>query len=341
LRVGLIARSEHRGLGVQSWEFYRHVQPFKVLLVDMARDAGYETHPDWFPGATVVPYQTELDLNTCRKRIQDLDVVYSAETFYDWRVCDWAREMGVRTVCHLMPEYFRHGIDRGLTHPDVWWTPTSWRRAMLPSSIRLVPVPIALERFTDRSSHMHSPLKWLHVAGVVASGDRNGSMVVRQALPLLKREHVVRIRTLTSIPRPSAGERTYVELIVRPAKEYWQLYDDADALLSPRRYAGLSLPAMEAMAAGLALVMTDCEPQQSEWPILPLPAAVSGSVQIAGGSIPLANVAPEVLAARMDWLADHPDEIAAGKRRARAFAERMSWERLAPQIRIELERACQ
>lgn len=345
VKVGLIARSEDRGLGNLTWEWAQHMHPDRVLVVVPNHAARQRL--DRYPGATVLRWNHRgngtLDEQVVREWLDGLDIVYTAETFYDWRVCDWARDMNVRTVCHVMPEYFRHhGIGgRDLPVPDVWWTPTRWRFDQLARGTRVVPVPVALERFMDHEPWtMHSPPKWLHIAGVVASGDRNGSAVVREALPMLKREHVFRIRALTGIPRPRAGRLVTVELVTRPASEYWQLYGDADGLVSPRRYAGLSLPAMEAMAAGLALVMTDCEPQRSEWPIIGLPAETAGSVTVAGGTIPLVNVAPEVLAARLDWLADHPEEIASAKRRARKFAESMAWDRLAPQIHVELERAC-
>lgn len=342
MKVGLVARSEDRGLGNLTWEFAQHMNPDRVLLV--VPNHHFRQRFERYPGATVLRWDHRrsdaLDERVVREWLDGLDVVYSAETFYDWRMCDWARELGVRTVCHLMPEYFRHGDDARLATPDVWWTPTRWRLNQLPRSTRVVPVPVALERFTVREPwDMQGPPRWLHIAGVLATGDRNGSKVLRDALKLLKREHVVRIRTLTPAHPPRAASSVKVEMITKPTAEYWQLYADAEALVSPRRYAGLSLPAQEAMASGLALVMSDCEPQRSEWPIIALPAETAGSIRVAGGTIPLVNVAPEVLAARLDWLADHPEEITAAQRRSRRFAEQHSWERLAPQIRTALSRA--
>lgn len=340
MKIGLVARSENRGLGNLSFDWYEHMHPDRVLVVVPNHNA--KQRLDRYPGATVVKWNHRrdgtLDEAIVKEWLRGLDVVYSAETFYDWRVCDWARELGVRTVCHVMPEYFRHG-DHELPEPDAWWTPTSWRRATLRPATRLVPVPIAVERFAVNPLTCERP-RWLHVAGVPASGDRNGTNVVRAAMRMLTREHTVSIRSTVPLPRPTADPHVRLLTSLRPVAEYWDLYHEMDALIYPRRYGGLSLPAREAMAAGLAVVMTDCEPQASEWPIIPLDSTIGGSVTVAGGTIPLHNVAPPVLAARMDWLADHPDELAAARRNSRAYAETQSWERLEPMIRAELERVC-
>lgn len=342
MRVGLIARGENRGLGILTREWARHMAPAATLLMLPAHDL--PIHAEWFPPTTAVTAldseRRVVDEERVREWLRGLDVVYSAETFYDWRICDWAREAGVRTVCHLMPEYWPHGRHL-LPAPDAWWAPTRWRLNHLPESTRVVPVPVALDRFTVHEPRtMDGPPRWLHVAGAPAAADRNGTKPFLASLALLIQAHHVTVRHQTARSvNPRLGQQTSFAW-VGEAPEYWELYDGADALVLPRRYGGLSLPALEAMAAGLALVMTGCEPQRSEWPIVPLHAVPQGVLRLHATSLALMTTTPRLIARTLDRLAKDRAELAAAQVAARAFAEAHSWEALRPQIEAELERAC-
>jgi hypothetical protein len=324
-----------------SVEWYRHMRPDRTLLIEPPHNL--PIHREWFPDATVCQLSKTrevLDEKLVREWLDGLDVVYVGETFYDWRICDWARDANARTVCHVMPEYWLHGL-HDLPSPDVWWTPTRWRLGSLPAETRVVPVPIATERWPEPAGFsVDRPPRWLHVAGARAAADRNGTRIVLRALRHLVREHDVRIRSQDEyLPSPTVPRKVHLEVLTTPTVDYWQLYDGADLLVLPRRYAGLSLPALEAMGAGLGLVMSATEPQLSEWPIIGLDTIEKGILRSSCGPIPLADVTPTALAARMDWLADHPDEILGAQKRARVFAESQSWAVLEPTIRGELERA--
>jgi glycosyltransferase involved in cell wall biosynthesis len=56
-RLGLIVRMDNRGLGVQSWELYRHLRPDKTLAIEMGMWSPYvRNHPERFPDARIAPY---------------------------------------------------------------------------------------------------------------------------------------------------------------------------------------------------------------------------------------------------------------------------------------------
>lgn len=352
MKVGLIARSEDRGLGNLTWEWAEHMQPERVLLVvpqtqvrhAVAQRPERYAHHD----LTVVQWEHGVDLDPAaeaqvRRWLDGLDVVYSAETFYDWRICEWARDMKVRTVCHVMPEFYRHGHLDAPPGPDTWWAPTRWRLEHLDPATRLVPVPIATERFRRPRRPPERPPRWLHIAGTRAAGDRNGTRLFLTAMRYLRERHDVYVRAQgPTLTPPRTARHTNVTMVRGHAGEYWQLYDDVDALVLPRRYAGLSLPALEAMGAGLAVAMTDAEPQRSEWPIIPLDPAPSarGSIRTAAGEIPLVGVDPRAIAATMDDFARKPSLLVQARGAAQRFAQANSWEQLEPTVRAELERAC-
>lgn len=339
MRVGLIARSESRGLGTQSWEFFRHVLPSKTLLIDMARDAGYETHPEWFPGATVMPWKDELDLSACRKWLDGLDVIYAAETYYDWRFVELARKMGVATVCHVNPEFFKHHSNDD-PHPTVWWSATTWRLEHLPVGTRVVPMPVPLDRFPEPAVDVGDPIRWLHVQGRRAVADRNGTDCLFRALKRTRQPHDVLV--LTQNPRKAVPVRVKPNVTLRVEKgpeDYWELYEGRDALVLPRRYGGLCLPVLEAVGAGLAVMMTDLEPQRSMWPIEGVKCALGRSIDTPGGMISLGHTNPSVLAHAMDRWAEDPGLVRKAQGESRAFALANSWEAKLPEIMEELRQA--
>lgn len=337
MRWGLIARSEDRGLGVMLWEMHRHLQPDRTLLVDMGELArGFPMHPDRYPGATVVPWRDgTLPEAPVRAWLAGLDVVYTAETFYDWRVPLWAADAGCAAVCHVMPEF--HVERPGL--PVVWWAPTTWRLDTLPAGTPVVPVPVATDRFSGRSPERAGPLRVLHVGGHKAMADRNGTNSVEQAVRRVRRPMRVTLASQdTRTVRPY--RRGEVQLVVgAPAADYWRLYDDQDVMVLPRRYGGLCLPAQEAMAAGLAVVMTEAEPQVSTWPVRTVPTRGRGRIRTAAGVLQLVAADTAGLAQALDALAAHPADVAMLQRGSLAWAQAHSWEALGPTYMEALARA--
>lgn len=355
MKVGLVARGNNRGLGILSREFARNMQPDRTLLVqpDAARDAGLQLHSEWFdPDAMHTGWAHDLDEKQCRKFCAGLDVIVGMETFYDWRLCDWARDEGARTVCWAMPEYFKHldnpynRFPKDLPWPDQWWNPTCWRQEHMPKGTRVVPVPIATDRFPRYWPTLgEEPPTWLHVVGARTQGDRNGTNIFLDALKLLKQEHRVIFRSQGDAiyPNGSVGRHVHVETHTTELAEYWDLYGDYKsappvALVMPRRYGGLCMPALEAMGAGLALVMPDVEPQRSSWPIIPILSPEGGPITTSAGKFHMCAPEPADLARRMDWHAKRPSTLRAKMRESRTFAEANSWDALRPTIVAELER---
>lgn len=352
MRVGLIGRGEDRGLGNLTREWARHMVPERTLLVrpDSARDAGLVQHREWFDEDAIrISFGASglLDLDIVRGFLEGLDVVYSAETFYDWRVCDLARELGVRTVCHAMPEYFKHTPNAHNYFPDdlppadVWWAPTTWRLEHLPEGTEVVPVPIPTDRWLPRDTAVTTAIpRWLHTIGSRAASDRNGTRIFLAALKHVKRDHEVIIRSQSEpfYANGGYGRNVHLRTSSLDVADYWELYADADALVLPRRYGGLCLPALEGMGAGLALVMPEVSPN-CDWPIIPIEAPFLNALTTSAGSIPICAADPKSLARAMDTCAAQPHRLAEAQAASDAFAEEYSWHRRRGPMWEALERA--
>lgn len=346
MRVGLLARAEDRGLGLQSWEFARAMKPARVLVVDMGELArGFPAHLDRYPGATVVQYERgELPERQVREWLDGLDVVVTFETFYDQRIPAWADAAGVATVNQANAEFLP---PRGSLpcNPTRWWAPTPWRLSHLPEGTRVVPVPVADDRFTFRAPTPAADgvLRVLHVAGHAAAADRNGTGLVLETLRRL--EPPMRVRIVTQDEKLRSGPRIRtgidLEVVTGGVGDYWRLYDDADVLVLPRRYGGLSLQAQEAMAAGLAVIMSDCEPQASFWPVQRVRSATGPPrLRCPGGPLPLTNARPEAIADALNVLAGDRQHLADLQASSVAWAKAHRWGVLRPLYEREMADAC-
>lgn len=334
MRIGLVARGENRGLGLQTWEAFRHLNPTATLLVDMGELArGFPSFPERFPGATRVRFDGHRfsDTDLVRDWLTTVDVVYTAETAYQWAMCKWARQAGVATVVHTNPELHRTVEDRDGHEPSMWWNPTGWHMDLLTDAgwtrapVVEVPMPVATERFRQREPA--DRVRFLHVLGHVASADRNGSSIVARALRRVRAGQTWTVRAqLPGVFREPANVTADLT-VAGPVDNYWDLYNDADVLVMPRRYGGLCLPVQEAMAAGLAVVMSDCAPNR-RWPIVPLLAERPSKLNRRGIIVHAPNFVD--LVQITDRLETNPGEVDDWSARSLRWAAENSWDALLP-----------
>lgn len=348
MKVGLIARAEDRGLGYLTWDFYRAMQPARTLVVDMGLLAGqhFPMHRERYPDASLVPFDGRRFGFDLRPWLKGLDVVYTAETFYDPDLVTVCEEMGVATVCHVMPEFFKWTTEPQMPVPTAWWAPTAWRREAMPGSVRYVPVPVPLDASLFGASSEgrkgEEPL-FVHVAGHRAMRDRNGTIAMFRALRFLREKCSVRVISQDPSLPGEGGWAPYVNVERRTGgvADRWDLYRGADALVQPRRFGGLCLPVQEAMGCGLTVLMSDCPPNNVEWPVSLIPAMERGYVETGGGRVATYDCDPRAIASAMDWVSRRsPAEWEAGRQRSLDWAAAHSWDKLRGLYEVELELAC-
>ena len=330
MRLGLIARADNRGLGQQTWAAYRNLQPAKTMVVDCPSAQPLQMHYDRYPDATIIkglPGSYDIE-----QFLDGIDCLYTAETGYSHQIWDIANNMGVRTVLHANYEF----LDPH-DHPTVWAAPSLWNIDRWPAGTIELPVPIETDRLTPEK-HGHTAKRFLHIVGRPAIHDRNGTLDL-----LLSLQHVTATIAVTiKCQQPGwVGALINDHSIRTPGnvtltidsgdtEHYWDNYRGYDALILPRRFGGLCLPANEAIGAGIPVIMPNIDPNNT-W----LPAAWLIQAEMAGDFIAKQHILYyrsdiAALAAKIDQLAIDEDFYGHSLWKASELRTCFSWETLKP-----------
>lgn len=335
MRLGLIARAENTGLSIQTYEFYQHMHPVKTLLVDMSHGRGRTFRPGLYPDAQVV--QGIPTPQVIKSFLRGLDVVFSAETVYNNVLYELAWQLGVKVVVQPNYEFF----DRTAA-PSLWAAPTMWHWDDLPAPKQLLPVPIATERFPERPQR-ETATRFLHIVGQPAVHDRNGTEDLLEALQYITTPIAVTIRCqdpgyVAKLLRRTAPTNVKLHIDCADTPNYWDNYREGDVLVMPRRFGGLCLPAQEALAASMPVIMPAVSPNEwlpAEWLV---PATHEGRFTVRV-PIDLYTVDHRALAAKIDQFASDSTFFAEGCAKAQQLAKERSWDALKPEYERALQEA--
>lgn len=334
MRWGLLARSEtDRGLGIQTFAMHENLKPDKTLVV-LAK-SGFAQHPENYLGCETVEFRVEHGIGVfpeqqIRDWWSDLDAVVSVETFYDWRLIEWAKTDGVKTIVHGNPEFWMATNPQ----PDTWWWPTEWRLKHLPRG-PVVPVPVGDDvPFTAADPEEPGNLRLLHIAGN-AMEDRNGTLTCLHAMKRVQTGAQMDIYAQSAIP-----STTHLRVrALKPVDDRWTMYKGQHALVMPRRYGGLCLPVNEALASGLMVIMSDCSPN-TRWPICPVQSDPSKIVQMQTGPVQTFETHANALANTIKHYAISRQAIHLYQARAQQWAAENRWSVLKQRYYDEIDIAC-
>lgn len=336
MRIGLIARADNAGLGAQTWEFYRHMQPSKTVVVDMSRETRMPWYPDRYTGSPVVSLHGWLsNEDLIAEFLQDLDVVYTAETPYNWAVFRIARRMGVKTVLHANYEFLDYAVEDNLPPCDELWMSSLWNYDRVPyqswdiPGCRYVPTPVDRQRCQlRRPPEDERASVFLHICGQETILDRNGTEAVLGAIPRVQSRDVQFLfwspRHIHNYVEHQAWHDPRVKFWHHNVEDYWRLYDQGDVLLLPRRYGGQSLQMQEALSSGFPVISTDVDPQT--W-FLPEDWRISCRHQQqfrAKTYVECYQPSVQELAEKIDWFATRP--LLPESEKADKIAESLSWD---------------
>ena len=201
-----------------------------------------------------------------------MDVVISCETFYNNSFIQIAKKRNVKTFLQYNYEFLDNLQRPELDLPDTLLSPSLWG------------FDAVLKAFGDRSEVIHLPpptshdlfskamlknisqdhKRLLHVGGKAAHMDRNGTNTVIEMLKHSKADYELVIKSQSEIDINIKDSRLSIDTSSPENRE--DLYMGFDAMVLPRRYAGLCLPMNEALLSGLPVFMTDISPNNKILP---------------------------------------------------------------------------
>ena len=305
--LGIIARSDNTGLGNQTKELVDMLKPSKILLIDSTPFNKNTQHPDWYKDYSCIKSNGFPTLQQIKLFLNEVDIVISCETFYDQNFVKYAQRRGVKTILQYNYELFGNLAAPNLPLPNILLSPSVWHIDHVKklfdkqSTVMHLPPPTNPSIFSGAKeinmSKDHNRI--LHIAGKKAAKDRNGTDTVLEMLKYSKADYELVIRSQSEIQTDVKDSRLTIEIGNPDNRE--DMYSGFDAMVLPRRYAGLCLPMNEALMSALPVFMTDISPNNY---ILPKEWLVESSLV----SLFRTKVRIELFEAKKEKLANQIDE---------------------------------
>jgi glycosyltransferase involved in cell wall biosynthesis len=185
---------------------------------------------------------------------------------------DIARKRNIKTILQYNYELFGNLVHSEWPLPDVLLSPSSWNIDVVKEKfgskckVYHLPPPTDTSLFnTARENNLSKTHKRiLHIAGKKAAKDRNGTNTVVEMLKHSSADYELVIATQTPLDFITKDSRLKINKDNVRNRE--DLYNGYDAMVLPRRYAGLCLPMNEALISGLPVFMTDISPNNQILP---------------------------------------------------------------------------
>ena len=316
-RIGLIARVDFGGLGKLSRDFYKFLEPTKVLTVL----ASEEDDPKSFPGALVCTGGV-MNLGQIEDFLKDIDVILTFETPYNWNLIKRAKEKGIKTI--IIPNY-EWSEPNPAIEPDLYICPSKLDYDIYKAEGKLcvyLPIPIDRSRLLFKLRRKANTFVFNNGHG--GSIGRNGCHEMIEAISRTKISTKFIIRSQIALR----------EAIIDPRVEYKfgnftesELFRDGDVFVFPHKFDGLSLPIQEAMACGMPVITTDFYPHNEYLPkelLFPVDGFGKGKLNESKREIDIAFIYPKLLADKITEMAGR--DITELSKRMNRIAEGLSWE---------------
>jgi len=266
MKLGIVVRADNTGLGNQTHELVKMLDPEKILIIDSStfHNKNIQNY-EWYEGRPIVVSKGFPDNKTLLKFFDGLKVVISCETFYSKHFVALAKKKRIKTILQYNFEFLDYLSDSKLLLPDVLLAPSLWRFDEVKEKfedrclVTHLPPPTD-EKLFEQNKNINSNRsnRLLHVAGKAAIYDRNGTNSVIEMLKYSKKDYELVIKTQSNLDISCTDER--LSILTNNEKNKEDLYSNYDAMILPRRYAGLCLPMNEALMSGLPVFMTDISP---------------------------------------------------------------------------------
>lgn len=326
-KIAIIARMDHSGLGHQTRDLVRAIEPDKVVLIDFTFHNSFKQYPKWYKDYNTTTIQGFMSDADVTKLCQEVDVVLTAETFYNNRFVEIANRNNVVTLSQVNYEFFDPLRNRNILIPSRILMPSYWHledmKKLAPAGkVMYLPPPTFVGDFDEVREHNYNRTgkkRFLHVAGNIAIHDRAGTLDLVESLKQSKADFELVIKVQKGIlPQINDPRVTLDDSFPEDERD---LYKGFDAMIQPRRYAGLNLPMNEALSAGLPVIMTRISPNNKVLPNDWLVLAQNRGSFVARTKVDVFSAAHSDLASRIDQFASlDEDKLKEYKKQAHSIA---------------------
>lgn len=374
MKVGTVCYATQQGIGHLAKNFYDAGVIDEVLIY---RHGSRPTQSHWYPRGTPELVGRPFNGPAVEEFLRKIDVLIQFETPFDWSFLDLCRQRGVKTVIVPMYEWVPKRVP---ISPDKWICPSLLDQEYFPGSPYLpIPLPPCSEcggygmpnnrhqvdadrgvccmtvacmkcggsgksiKHTQRTQAR----RWLHNGGGLGFRGHKGTREIIKAMRHVKSDLTLTIRAQDVkglhdlvIENPEIKRDSRVTLQYGGIERDDLFGEEFDVFVMAEKYNGLSLPLVEARAAGMVVVTSNRFPMNTWLPsgvLIPVSRYERASVSGAYVEYDEAVIRPEDVAATMDRVFEY-DDVFAYSESAKDWSEWMSWGRLRPLWLEELAR---
>lgn len=310
--IGLIARSDNTGLGIQTHEFYKHINPDKTLVVDVSALNKLQQYPYRYPKCKIVT--NKMSNKDIIEFLQGLKVIFCCETPYSYELFRLARIRGIKIILQYNYEFLEIKNLGDVYYPDVFASPSLWHIEDVKKAFKNVmhlPVPVnrQLLPFLEKKKFK----RFLHIVGNSAEHDRNGTAATLEAFKNLGRtdiELVVKCFNKAIAGKWGSYATKNIKIDTNNTLNYEHNYMGFDAMIIPRKYGGLCLPMQEALSCGMPVIMTDISPNNNILPAEWLVPIINKFTFESKYTIEVNEPNINAISDKINWLADMDEKTA-------------------------------
>lgn len=320
------ARFDRTGLAAQMDNMIRTVRPDVIVGIDSSgfnKGATQDFHKyEGFEKYVLNGFPTNRDIVLTLKK--GITHAFLCETAYNDSFYSYARHHGIKTFTWVNPEYFEPFLVASRTNiasaracplPSTILLPSTWYeneiRQLLPDhDVRVLRPPVIMSDYKEaRDINLKRTAKrrFLHNVGRWCSSDRNGTLSLLEALEHTTADFELCIHSQGELPPEYILQDRRVRYDFTNVENNYDLYKDYDALIMPRRYAGLCLPMNEALASAMPVIMSSISPNTDILPNDWLVSAAPHDQLQTRILLDVYNVDAAELASKIDILVNMPD----------------------------------
>ena len=318
MKIGLVARMDNGGLGILSWNLYKHLPISKVLVVPST----YQNFPERFPNALICS-KTIPTLDEIKEFLTDIDLVIVIETPYNWNIFAEAKRRGIKTILIPMYEWLQKVVP---FEPDLYLCPSKLDFDLMKGNKKFLPIPIDRKEieFYERTNNKN----FIFVNGHGGFQGRNSLREFLDAIPYIQSD--IKIFIFSQVPFQGIADKRIA--IAIGEVDYQDLWRMGDIYVHLHKFDGLSLPLNEALSAGYPIIASDIYPANEYLPkeLLIKPFVFSKSpLMLSTNPIDIYLFNPIDIAKKIDEVANMPiGKIVELSRKSNEIAESISWDTL-------------